>query len=79
MYTLVIPSFLPNSLKIVTRICKFKQYLGTKLDMQFEIAKSVEIVLEKQIFYPKLVDFLQKHCSVATFVYIILPKSKFFL
>ena len=28
-----------NSLKIATRICQFSQYLGTKLDMLFEIAK----------------------------------------
>ena len=31
-------------LKVATRICQFSQYLGTKLDMLFEIAKSVEIV-----------------------------------
>ena len=30
---------LRNSLKIATRICQFSQYLGTKLDMLFEIAK----------------------------------------
>ena len=34
-----------NSLKIVTRICRFSQYLETKLEMLFEIAKSVEIVI----------------------------------
>ena len=36
---------LRNSLKIATRICQFSQYLGTKLDMLFEIAKSVEIII----------------------------------
>ena len=38
--------------------------------MLFEIAKSVEIViiLEKQLFYPRIVDFTQKHYSVATFL-----------
>ena len=30
---------LRNSLKIATRICQFGQYLGTKLDMLFQIAK----------------------------------------
>ena len=31
--------------------------------MLFEIAKSVEIIiiLGKQLFYPKIVDFMQKH------------------
>ena len=33
-----------NSLKIATKICQFSQYLGTKLDMLSEIAKSVEKV-----------------------------------
>ena len=45
MYTLVSHLCLQNSLKIATRICQFSQYLGTKLDMLFEIAKSVEIVI----------------------------------
>ena len=36
---------LRNSLKIATRICQFSQYLEAKLDMLFEIAKSVEIVI----------------------------------
>ena len=50
--------------------------------MLFEIAKSVEIViiLGKQLFYPKIVDFLQKHYSVATFFHINLPeKVNFFI
>ena len=42
---LVVPSLSTNSLKIATRICQFSQYLGTKLDMLFEIAKSVEVVI----------------------------------
>ena len=71
---------LRNSLKISTRICQFSQHLGTKLDMLFEIAKSVEIViiLEKQLFYPKILDFMKKHCSVATFVDINLSKKPMF-
>ena len=32
-------------IKIATRICQFSQYSRTKLDMLFEIAKSVEIVI----------------------------------
>ena len=36
---------LRNSLKIATRICQFSQYLGTKLEMLFEIAKCVEMVI----------------------------------
>ena len=54
---------------------------GTKLDMLFETAKSVEIViiLAKQLFYPKILEFMQKHYSVATFVHIILPQNQFFL
>ena len=35
---------LRNYFKIATKICQFSQYLGTELDMLFEIAKSVEIV-----------------------------------
>ena len=63
------PIFFMNSLKIATRICQVSQYLGTKLDMQFERAKSVEIVIilgKKQLFYPKILDLTQKH-YVATF------------
>ena len=37
------PIFPRNSLKIAIRICHFSQYLGTKLEKLFEIAKSVEI------------------------------------
>ena len=33
-----------NPLKIANRICQFSQYLDTKLDMLFKIAKSVKIV-----------------------------------
>ena len=57
MYTLVLhlcPRKLP---KIATRICQLSQYLRTKLDMLFVIAKSVEIVRilrRKQLFYAKL-------------------------
>ena len=39
------PICLRNSLKMATRIGQFSQYLGTKLDMLFEIAKWVEIVI----------------------------------
>ena len=48
--------------------------------MLFEIAKSVKIVitLGRQLFYPKTVDLMQKHYSVATLVHINLPKSQFF-
>ena len=45
MYTLVVPLCLRNSLKIASRICQFSQYLRTKLDILFEIAKLVEIVI----------------------------------
>ena len=64
-------------LKIASRICQFSQYSGTKLDMLFEIAKSVEIVKisGKQLFYPTILDFMEKHYSVATFVCINLPKK----
>ena len=43
--TLVVSTLSTNSLKIAKRICQFSQYLGTKLDMLFEIAKSVEIII----------------------------------
>ena len=33
------------SLKIATRICQYSQYVGTKRDMLFDMAKSVEIVI----------------------------------
>ena len=69
---------LQNSLKIAVKICQFSQYFGTKLDMVFEIAKSVEIVkiLGKNSYFsnPKILDFMQKHYSVATFVHMKLPK-----
>ena len=43
MYTLVVPSL---SMKFkATRICQFSQYLGTKLDMLFEIVESIKIVI----------------------------------
>ena len=37
------------------RICQFSEYLGTKLDMLFRIAKSIErdMILGKKLFYPK--------------------------
>ena len=31
--------------KIASKICQFSKYLGTKLDILFEKAKSVEIVI----------------------------------
>ena len=40
----------------------FSSYLGTKLDMLFKIAKSVEIVIslgKKHLFYPKILGFMQ--------------------
>ena len=49
--------------------------------MLFEIAKSVETVITLgriQLFYPKIVVFMQKHYSVATFVQINLPKKPIF-
>ena len=49
--------------------------------MLFEIDKSVEIViiLEKnRYFYPKILDFMQKDYSLATFVHINLPKKPSF-
>ena len=45
MYTLVAPSLSTNLMKNSHQNCQFSQYLGTKLDMLFEIAKSVEIVI----------------------------------
>ena len=76
MYTFGVPCLSTKA----TRICQFSQYLRTKLDMLFETAKSVEIViiLGKTAIYPKIVDFIQKHYSVATFVHINLPKSQYF-
>ena len=75
MYTLVVSSLSPKFiLKIATRIFQFIQYLRTKLDMLIEIAKSVinkvVVILGKQLFYPKILDFIQKHYSVATFAHI---------
>ena len=42
MYTLVVPSL---STKFIKNSYQFRQYLGAKLDMLFEIANSVEIVI----------------------------------
>ena len=58
IYTLVAPS-LSKTLKI---IFQFSQYLGTKLDMLFEIAQSVEIliILGNTAIPPKILDFMQK-------------------
>ena len=42
MYTLVVPSLFT---KLITGICQFSLYLMTKLDILFEIAKTVEIVI----------------------------------
>ena len=33
---------------------------------------------KKQLFYPKILDFMQKHYSVATFVHINLPPKPIF-
>ena len=46
MFSLVVPFCLRNSFKIATRIWQFSQYLGTKLDKLYEIAKSVEIIIK---------------------------------
>ena len=43
--TLLIPSLSTKFIKIATRIGQFSQYLEAKLDMSFDIAKSVEIVI----------------------------------
>ena len=47
MYTSVVSSLSTKLIKTATRICQFSQYLGTKLDMLCEIAKSVKIVIIK--------------------------------
>ena len=42
----------------------FSQYLGSKVDMLFETATTVKIVIilgEKQLYYPKIVDFIQNN------------------
>ena len=69
MCTLMVPSL---STKFMKNSDQFSQYLGTKLDMLLEIAKSVVIViiLGKTAFYPRIVDFIQKHYPVATFIRI---------
>ena len=36
------------------------------------------MILGKKLFYPKIVDFMQKHYPVATFVHINLPKKPIF-
>ena len=61
-----------------TRIWQFSQYLGTKLDMLFEIAKLVEMVISSY-FTPKLFCFMQGHYSVAAFVHINLQKKIFLI
>ena len=40
MHTLVVPSLSTKFIKVAITICQFSQYLGTKLEMLFEIAKS---------------------------------------
>ena len=54
MYTLAVPYLPTKFIKNSHQICQVIQYLGTKLDMLFEIAKSVEIViiLEKPAILP---------------------------
>ena len=41
MHTLVVPSLSTKFIKVAITICQFSQYLGAKLEMLFEIAKSV--------------------------------------
>ena len=55
MYTLVVSSLSTKFIKNSHQNCQFGQYLGTKLDMLFEIAKCVEIViiLGKTAILPK--------------------------
>ena len=80
MYTLVVPSLSMKFIKIATKICQFSQYLGTKLDILFEIVKSLEIVIilgKTAILPPKILNFMQKHYSVATFVTKICQKPIF--
>ena len=62
MYILVVPSLSTKFIKNSYQNCQFSLYLGTKLDMLLEIAKSVEtaLILGKQLFYPKIIDFMQK-------------------
>ena len=78
--TLVVLSLSTKFIKIATKICQFNQYVGTKVDMLFEIVKSVEIIiiLGKTAIYPKILHFKKKHYSVDTFVHINLPKKPFF-
>ena len=70
-------------MKLITnaQFGQFNQFLGTKVDTLFETAKSAEILINlgKQLFYPKILDFMEKHYSVPAFVYINLPKKHFFL
>ena len=53
-------------------LASFARPLGTKLEILFEIAKSVErvIILGKKLLYPEILDFTQEHYFVATFVHI---------
>ena len=48
--------------------CKFS-YLERKLDMLFELVKSVVIILGKQLFYPKILNFMKK----TLFCYYLCP------
>ena len=65
------PIFVYKFIKNSHKNCQFCQYLRTKLDMLFEIAKSVEIVkiLGKTALYLKILGFIRKHYSVATVVH----------
>ena len=74
MYTLVVPSLSTKFIKNSHQNLPVSQYLGTKLYMLFEIV----LILGKQLFYLKILDFMQKHYSVVTFVHINLPKKPIF-
>ena len=50
---------------------------GVDRDVLFEIAKSIAILII--LGNAALVDFMQNHYSVATFVHINLPKANFLL
>ena len=73
---LVVPS-LSTSSEIATENCEFSQYLGTKLDMLFEIAKTVEIViiLGKTAILPQILDFIR--IKTLLFYYICVTTGKY--
>ena len=79
MYILVDPSLSTKFIKNSHQNFPVSQCLGIKLDMLFETAKSIEIVilLGKQLFYLKIFNFMPKHYSVATFVHKFTKKYNF--